>query len=244
MDLATILTGGAAGRPDSISGMQPEFVQALQAMMAAAPPNIASQFRINSGYRSPEVQAVLWKNALAKYGTEAAARKWVAPPGRSNHGHGTAADLQFLDGAAREWAHANAAKYGLGFPMGHEPWHIELAGARKAGLAPGVTAVNNSSPSAAMQATSDSPEQVVAPNPNAPQMASAMPSFLDLLSSAITANKPDIQPAQPTAADLMAEMARAAMLAPPPQQEAPYNVARPVPNDPLARGMNPSRYMV
>src|SRR5690606_28212272 len=37
---------------------------------------------------------------------------------------------------AREWAHANAPNYGLAFPLGHEPWHVELAGARSGGHAP------------------------------------------------------------------------------------------------------------
>lgn len=31
---------------------------------------------------------------------------------------------------ARAWVHANASKYGLSFPLGNEPWHIELATAR------------------------------------------------------------------------------------------------------------------
>jgi hypothetical protein len=119
-----------ATRPDSFTGMQPEFNTALEQMFASAPPEIRSQLQVMSGYRSPERQAELWAAALEKYGSPEAARQWVAPPGNSQHNHGNAADLRYLDPAAREWAHANAAAYGLAFPLGHEPWHIELATAR------------------------------------------------------------------------------------------------------------------
>lgn len=39
-----------------------------------------------SGYRSPELQASLYADALKRYGSAKEAGKWVAPPGRSNHG--------------------------------------------------------------------------------------------------------------------------------------------------------------
>lgn len=129
-DWNAYLTGGAATRNDSISGLKPEFQNALLAMFQGAPPEIRDNLRVMSGYRSPEVQATLWENALAKYGSEAAARKWVAPPGRSNHNHGQAVDLTFMDDATKAWVHQNAANYGMSFPMSWEPWHIELAGAR------------------------------------------------------------------------------------------------------------------
>lgn len=116
--------------PDSITGMMPPFQQALMAMFTAAPPEIRQGIHIFSGYRSPQHQAELFANAVRKYGSPTAARHWVAPPGRSQHNRGDAADLKFASPAVRAWVHANAAKYGLAFPMGHEPWHIELAGAR------------------------------------------------------------------------------------------------------------------
>jgi hypothetical protein len=86
---------------------------------------------IGSGFRSVERQKQLFDQAVAKYGSEATARKWVAPPGRSNHNHGLAADLKYNNDEARTWAHANAAKYGLAFPMSHENWHVEPVGARE-----------------------------------------------------------------------------------------------------------------
>jgi len=62
----------------------------------------------------------------------------VAPPGKSRHNHGIAADLAFATDADRQWAHENAAQFGLNFRMGHEPWHIELIGGKE-------TAVGNHS---------------------------------------------------------------------------------------------------
>lgn len=108
----------------------------LASMVADMPEAIRAKFQINSGYRSPERQAELFKEAVAKYGSEEAARKWVAPRGNFQHNHGRAADINMNgDPAVKEWIHANAAKYGLGFPMSHEPWHIEVLGARETKMA-------------------------------------------------------------------------------------------------------------
>src|SRR4029077_20494775 len=105
----------------AFSGFQdlgPEFGGSLQRLMAANP-----GISVTSGYRSPERQAGLFRNAVAKYGSEQGARHWVPPPGHSQHNMRLAADLHFANPAVRQWAHDNAAKYGLTFPMGHEPWH-------------------------------------------------------------------------------------------------------------------------
>ena len=131
-DLLRQFAVGGATRPDSFTGLNPQFVSALAQMFQAAPPEIQAGLRISSGYRSPERQAQLWDQALAKYGSPEAARKWVAPPGRSQHNHGFAVDLHFATPAAREWAHKQAGQFGLTFPLKNEAWHIELAGARGA----------------------------------------------------------------------------------------------------------------
>lgn len=128
-DWSPYLTGGGT-RPDAMSGLMPEFNTALQGMFAAAPPEIQGNLRVTSAFRSPEVQAKLWQDALAKYGSPEEARKWVAPPGKSQHNHGNAADLKYLSPEAQAWAHDNASKYGLSFPLSNENWHIELATAR------------------------------------------------------------------------------------------------------------------
>lgn len=105
-------------------GLNPGFKQRLDAFLHATGSSVTS------GYRSPEEQQVLWQNALRKYGSPQAAARWVAPPGRSNHNRGLAADLRFPTPAAQAAAHQLAGRYGLVFPLGNEPWHIEPVGAR------------------------------------------------------------------------------------------------------------------
>jgi D-alanyl-D-alanine carboxypeptidase len=123
---------GGAQRPDSFSGLSPEFASSLAALFQNAPSELQGSLKISSGFRSPERQAQLYQAAVAKYGSEEAARKWVAPPGRSNHNKGQAVDLKFLSPAAQAWMHKNAGPFNLVFPMKHEPWHIEPVGARGA----------------------------------------------------------------------------------------------------------------
>lgn len=130
-DFAPYLRGGGT-RQDAISGLDPAMQNALAALLAEAPAGLT----INSAYRSPEVQAELWRNALERYGSEAEARRWVAPPGRSQHNHGRAVDLGFADDAARTWAHENASRFGLHFPLDNENWHLEMVGARDGHSAP------------------------------------------------------------------------------------------------------------
>lgn len=128
VDLYSLLASGH-GR-EHVDNLNPGLRDAFSAMLAAAPPELAAGFGIQSGFRSPERQAQLYQAALQKYGSEQAARKWVAPPGKSQHNHGNAIDLSYASDAARKWAHENAAQFGLAFPMAHEPWHVELQGVR------------------------------------------------------------------------------------------------------------------
>lgn len=109
------------------------------------------------------------------------------------------------------------------------------------GVVPEVAA-QNSSPSAAMQTATDNPAQEVTPNLFAPQLAQAATPFLSMLSDAVSsAQAPEPQP--PSMADMIAEIARAQMLAPPKQEERlPFNT-RPAPLDPMARGEAP-RYFI
>lgn len=70
-----------------------------------------------------------------EYGTPF--RNWIALPGSSNHQRGLAADLSFASADDKAWAHANAAEYGLNFPLSNEAWHVEPIGAR-GGAVPGA----------------------------------------------------------------------------------------------------------
>lgn len=126
--LSTILGSGKSA--SHITGMQADFQKRLATMIASMPKELQGSVTINSGFRSVERQQELWLQALKKYGSPEAARKWVAPPGNSQHNKGNAADLGYGSDAARQWVHQNAGNYGLSFPMKHENWHIEDASAR------------------------------------------------------------------------------------------------------------------
>lgn len=112
--------------PEHIDGMVPQFQARLAGLISAAPPEIRDGLGIFSGRRTTERQRELWL-ASDRTGRD------VARPGHSRHEHGDAADLSFngksLKDApehVRKWVHDNAATFGLKFPIGHEPWHIEM----------------------------------------------------------------------------------------------------------------------
>ncbi|TIW56676.1 MAG: hypothetical protein E5V54_11185 [Mesorhizobium sp.] len=136
--------------PGAVDNLNDSFATNLSAMMQDAPPEIRKGLGIYSGYRSPQRQAELFAGAVAKYGSAAAARKWVAPPGHSKHNEGMAVDLSYngqsLSHAPQDvidWVHENAGKYGLYFPMKYEPWHIEPMGSRGGAQFAGTVAPRN-----------------------------------------------------------------------------------------------------
>jgi LAS superfamily LD-carboxypeptidase LdcB len=142
----TVVTGAvdflegrlAPGHDDThITNMQPELQTNLTNFFQGAPPEIAQGLGILSGYRSVERQRELWNDAVRRYGSEAAASRWVARPGSSQHNHGNAADLTWNGESLAQapawvvnWLHTHAAEYGLVFPLSNENWHVELIGAR------------------------------------------------------------------------------------------------------------------
>jgi hypothetical protein len=118
--LYSYLSSGQAS--SHIENLNPKFAERLSGFLQNAPGRI----EIFSGARSHERQQQLWDAALKKYGSADAARAWVAPPGRSNHESGDAADLRYSTEAVKQWAHANAEAYGLVFRLKNEDWHIEM----------------------------------------------------------------------------------------------------------------------
>lgn len=102
------------------------MLPAIQALIAAAPGKIT----VTSGIRSRAEQQRLYDAYKAGKGNLA------AKPGTSKHESGQAVDLHFENDAVRQWAHANAAKFGLVFPIQGEPWHVEMASAKKGGAVP------------------------------------------------------------------------------------------------------------
>ncbi|MCW3046496.1 MAG: peptidase [Solirubrobacterales bacterium] len=82
------------------------------------------QFYVDSGWRSPEYQERLLREAVSKYGSEAEATRWVATPNTSAHVKGDAVDIGPSGAAA--WLSEHGAAYGLCQIYGNEPWHYEL----------------------------------------------------------------------------------------------------------------------
>jgi hypothetical protein len=126
----------------AVDRLAPGFQGALATMLGALPPELQGKVRIYSGYRTVERQAELWQDALKKYGSAAEARKWVAPPGRSNHNHGVAVDLKFGSDDARKWVHDNADRFGLTFRLSNEDWHIEPKNVAQSAVAGGADFTN------------------------------------------------------------------------------------------------------
>jgi hypothetical protein len=121
----------AGGKSNAhIEGMASAFAEKLATMLASMPENLKGDITINSGFRDIQRQQQLWLNALKEHGSPEEARKWVAPPGNSQHNKGNAADLGYASDASRKWAHDNAGSFGLSFPLGNENWHIEDTDAR------------------------------------------------------------------------------------------------------------------
>jgi LAS superfamily LD-carboxypeptidase LdcB len=79
---------------------------------------------VNSGWRSPEYQARLLDEAVAEYGSAAAAARWVATAETSPHVAGQAVDVGGSDAVA--WLSKHGAAYGLCQIYRNEPWHYEL----------------------------------------------------------------------------------------------------------------------
>jgi LAS superfamily LD-carboxypeptidase LdcB len=82
------------------------------------------EFVVNSGWRSPAYEEKLRQEAVAEYGSEEEAARWVATPSTSAHVSGNAVDIGPADAAT--WLSAHGAAYGLCQIYANEPWHYEL----------------------------------------------------------------------------------------------------------------------
>ena len=71
-----------------------------------------------------QYQDELLREAVAKYGSEAEASRWVATPDTSPHVSGNAVDIGRSDATA--WLSEHGARYGLCQIYRNEPWHYEL----------------------------------------------------------------------------------------------------------------------
>jgi zinc D-Ala-D-Ala carboxypeptidase len=114
----TVFDDGVPG----VANLDPSLLAALrQAATDAAGDGV--DFSVNSGWRSPEQQEQLLREAVSEHGSEKEAARWVATPGTSAHVSGKAVDVGF---AATAWLSRHGARYGLCQIYSNEPWHYEL----------------------------------------------------------------------------------------------------------------------
>ena len=117
---------GATVFDDEIPGvanLDPALLGALrQAATDAAEDGV--ELLVDSGWRSPEYQNQLLREAVSEYGSEQEAARWVATAETSAHVSGAAVDIGPFDAAA--WLSEHGAKYGLCQIYSNEPWHYEL----------------------------------------------------------------------------------------------------------------------
>jgi zinc D-Ala-D-Ala carboxypeptidase len=107
----------------AVAKLDPDLLAALrQAATDAAADGV--EFVVNGGWRSPEYEEQLRREAVSKYGSEEAAARWVATPNTSPHVSGDAVDIGPSDATA--WLSRHGAQYGLCQIYGNEPWHYEL----------------------------------------------------------------------------------------------------------------------
>jgi hypothetical protein len=136
-----VLRGGRGGAPTMDDGVLPDGVTVfddqypgvanldpglLQGLRAAAR-DAADEgvvLHVNSGWRSPDYQDQLRREAVDEYGSEAEAARWVATADTSPHESGAAVDIGPAD--ARAWLSEHGAGYGLCQVYRNEPWHYEL----------------------------------------------------------------------------------------------------------------------
>ena len=106
-----------------VANLDPALLGALrQAAAHAAADGI--EFVVTSGWRSPEHQEQLLREAISKYGSEEEAARWVATADTSPHVSGDAVDIGPSDATA--WLSEHGVEYGLCQIYGNEPWHYEL----------------------------------------------------------------------------------------------------------------------
>jgi hypothetical protein len=107
----------------AVANLDPDLLEALrQAAADAADDGV--EFYVNSGWRSPEYQNQLLREAVSKYGSEYEAARWVATAETSAHVSGDAVDIGHVDATA--WLSDHGAEYGLCQIYGNESWHYEL----------------------------------------------------------------------------------------------------------------------
>ncbi|MBA8956133.1 D-alanyl-D-alanine carboxypeptidase family protein [Actinomadura namibiensis] len=107
----------------AVANLDPALLRALRRAAADAADD-GVEFRVNSGWCSPEYQNRLLREAVSRYGSQEAAARWVATAATSPHVSGDAVDIGRSDATA--WLSEHGARYGVCPIYRNEPWHYEL----------------------------------------------------------------------------------------------------------------------
>jgi hypothetical protein len=107
----------------AVTHLDPDLLEALREAATAAADDSVTVY-VNSGWRSPEYQDQLLREAVSEYGSEDEAARWVATAATSPHVSGDAVDIGRSDATA--WLSTHGAAYGLCQIYENEPWHYEL----------------------------------------------------------------------------------------------------------------------
>jgi D-alanyl-D-alanine carboxypeptidase len=106
-----------------VANLDPDLLQALREAATDAAHD-GFEFFVDSGWRSPEYQNQLLREAVSEYGSEEEAVRWVATADTSAHVSGDAVDIGHFDATA--WLSEHGTEYGLCQIYRNEPWHYEL----------------------------------------------------------------------------------------------------------------------
>jgi D-alanyl-D-alanine carboxypeptidase len=121
-----LVPAGATVFDDEIPAVANLDHSLLKALRRAATDaaNVGIEFKVNSGWRSPEYQERLLREAVSEYGSEKEAARWVGTASTSAHVSGNAVDIGPFDATA--WLSKHGAQYGLCQIYRNESWHYEL----------------------------------------------------------------------------------------------------------------------
>jgi hypothetical protein len=118
-DATTVFDDNSPG----VANLDPSLLAALRRAQTDASAADGIKFIVNSGWRSPAEQNQLLREAVARYGSEEEAARWVATADTSPHVSGDAVDIGL---AGTAWLARHGAGYGLCQIYRNEPWHYEL----------------------------------------------------------------------------------------------------------------------
>jgi zinc D-Ala-D-Ala carboxypeptidase len=107
----------------AVGNLDPALLGALRRAAADAARD-GVDVAVTSGWRSAAHQEQLLREAVAEYGSEEEAARWVATADTSAHVSGDGVDVGPTD--AMSWLSQHGEAYGLCQIYANEPWHYEL----------------------------------------------------------------------------------------------------------------------